>query len=64
MEDAQKFVTSAEAHCRAFFEQQSPFPHIPFVHCTITLHTLQQSACELPPDEHFLAFKNRNTDHT
>jgi hypothetical protein len=38
--------------CGAFFEQPTPFPHIPFVHCNFIIH-FQQPAFKFPPDEHF-----------
>ena len=28
----------AIAHCRALFEQPTPFPHIPFSYCTFAVH--------------------------
>jgi hypothetical protein len=50
----------AVVHCRAFFIQPTPFPRIPFVHCTSRV--FKQSACEFLLDEHFIAFKNRISD--
>jgi len=48
----------------AYFEQPTLFAHIAFINCTFSLHfNIQQSACEVSPDE-FLAFKNRITDLT
>ena len=49
----------AVAHCRPFFEQPTPFPHIPFVRCTFTIHV-----AKLPANFCRMNFKNCITSRT
>jgi hypothetical protein len=49
----------AVAHCHPFFEQPTPFPHIPFVRCTFTIHV-----ANLPANFHRMNFKNVITSRT
>ena len=50
----------ASKHCPSFFEQPTPFPHVPLFLLHLH-HTLQQSACEFFARRTFLVFKNHNT---